>query len=1033
MPMTTPAATQPINPRTRTRSQAGEEIGLSAGTIEGSRGGTLDEPEVLRAEGLGADVVGEGEEPSVHGDLGGMGSQGIEFAFEVLGSTYRGRHELILDRERDVVGIHLGESRRLPCRSQLLNALSDNAARERRPVDLGDVPGLTQIRTEGPRRCQRCRVHRDAVSLDVIGKAVSAEVVVRDEDLGTYLANHPHEVRGRLEQVAAPEGPLAVIRARAGHTRVAVAPRCAQEAPVSDTEDPHRFSEFALAMLAEPILPVRGEVLKARDQDLALLAEGARHEGDAHASIDVPGHHGPGADGLVIWMGVHEEDAPVGHAHRVVRHRRSLRQDMRVTQPRSDETYPRQRARTRGFRLGAPRSFTIDTERQRVFFLRSHGGSDPVTCLWSLDLTTGKEACVVDPSDLLQDAESLPPEERARRERMREVSAGITDYATDRDRSVAVFALSGAPYASSLDTDQPARMLAAPGPVIDPRPDPTGTHVAYVSDRSLWVAPLEGGPARVVCASDADEITWGLADFIAAEEFDRVRGYWWLADGTGLLVERVDDSPVEQWWIADPAHPDQPARAHRYPAAGRANADVSLWLVPIDGGPRVEIEWDHADLPYLARVAVPETGHPLVTLLSRDQRRQVILEVDPATGAARMVRERTDPEWVELMPGVPTRTPLGGLVEIVADRSADTYRLVVDDIPLSPQGLQVESLVDAGDDDALVVAATDPTYPHLVRIGYDGSIESVLGRDDAVIHGVRAGSITLTSTMRMKSTATEVDVWQGGSRIAGIASMAEKPIIEPRVHLIRGGDPGLDVAVLFPSSHVPGSRRLPVIMSPYGGPHARRVIAAGLAYGTDQWLADQGYCVIVADGRGTPGRGPAWDRAVRGDLATPALEDQVAALEAVAVAYPDDVDVTRVGIRGWSFGGYLAALAVLRRPDVFHAAVAGAPVTEWRLYDTGYTERYLGLPQEDPDAYERSSLLPLAAGLTRPLLIIHGLADDNVVVAHTLQLSSALLASGKPHAVLPLTGVTHMTPQEVVAENLLRAEVDFFDQALRTD
>jgi dipeptidyl-peptidase-4 len=219
-------------------------------------------------------------------------------------------------------------------------------------------------------------------------------------------------------------------------------------------------------------------------------------------------------------------------------------------------------------------------------------------------------------------------------------------------------------------------------------------------------------------------------------------------------------------------------------------------------------------------------------------------------------------------------------------------------------------------------------------------------------------------------------------------------------------------------------------MSPYGGPHARLVVAAGLMYGTDQWLADQGYVVVVADGRGTPGRGPAWDRAVRGDLATPALEDQVAALEAVAAAYPDDVDPSRVGIRGWSFGGYLAALAVLQRPDVFHVAVAGAPVTEWRLYDTGYTERYLGLPQEEPDNYDSTSLLPLAPGLTRPLLIIHGLADDTVVVAHSLRLSSALLAAGRPHAVLPLSGVTHMTPQEIVAENLLRAEVDFFAAAL---
>jgi dipeptidyl-peptidase-4 len=149
----------------------------------------------------------------------------------------------------------------------------------------------------------------------------------------------------------------------------------------------------------------------------------------------------------------------------------------------------------------------------------------------------------------------------------------------------------------------------------------------------------------------------------------------------------------------------------------------------------------------------------------------------------------------------------------------------------------------------------------------------------------------------------------------------------------------------------------------------------------------------------------------------------------VAEQYPD-LDLGRVGIRGWSFGGYLAALAVLRRPDVFHAAVAGAPVTDWALYDTHYTERYLGHPDREPAAYARSSLLEDAAKLTRPLLIVHGLADDNVVAAHTLRLSSALLAAGRPHSVLPLSGVTHMTPQEVVAENLLLLQVDFLRRAL---
>jgi dipeptidyl-peptidase 4 len=238
--------------------------------------------------------------------------------------------------------------------------------------------------------------------------------------------------------------------------------------------------------------------------------------------------------------------------------------------------------------------------------------------------------------------------------------------------------------------------------------------------------------------------------------------------------------------------------------------------------------------------------------------------------------------------------------------------------------------------------------------------------------------------------------------------------------------------VLFPSWHQAGQGRLPVLLDPYGGPHAQRVLRARGAYLVPQWFAEQGFAVVIADGRGTPARGPAWERAVAGDLADPVLEDQVDALAAATGRFAD-LDAGRVAIRGWSFGGYLAALAVLRRPDVFHAAIAGAPVTDWRLYDTHYTERYLGLPGSNAEAYDRSGLILLAERSVvspRPLMLIHGLADDNVVVAHTLRLSAALLAAGYPHEVLPLTGITHMASQETVAENLLLLQLDFLRHAL---
>jgi dipeptidyl-peptidase-4 len=198
-----------------------------------------------------------------------------------------------------------------------------------------------------------------------------------------------------------------------------------------------------------------------------------------------------------------------------------------------------------------------------------------------------------------------------------------------------------------------------------------------------------------------------------------------------------------------------------------------------------------------------------------------------------------------------------------------------------------------------------------------------------------------------------------------------------------------------------------------------------------QWFADQGFAVLVSDGRGTPARGPDWERSIHGRWGDAVLDDQVDALHAAAAAHPD-LDLERVAIRGWSYGGYLAALAVLRRPEVFHCAIAGAPVTDWTLYDTHYTERYLGTDPHGRDAarYAEESLLTDAPSLRRPLMLIHGLADDNVVAAHTLRLSSALLAAGRPHEVLPLSGVTHMTPQEEVAENLLLLQIDFLRRCL---
>ncbi|MFC0865794.1 prolyl oligopeptidase family serine peptidase [Sphaerimonospora cavernae] len=683
------------------------------------------------------------------------------------------------------------------------------------------------------------------------------------------------------------------------------------------------------------------------------------------------------------------------------------------------DSFPRLQARTRRFTLGVPRGFTISPQGDRVIFLRTKSGIDPVTCLWEFDIATGTERLLVDPLALGAADEDLPPEERARRERSRESAGGVVGYSTDRQVRAAVFALSGELHLVDLSSGV-VRRLETPGPVIDPRLDPTGTKVAYVTGGALRVQDLATGTDTALATPERDEVSYGLAEFVAAEEMDRMRGYWWSPSGDRLLVARVDDSPVGLWHIADPANPDRPAVPQRYPAAGTANAEVSLFVIGLDGS-RVAVPYEQE---YLV-TAIWDAHGPAIVTLSRDQRTMRLLSVDPSTGTTASLREDTDPAWLDIVGGVPARLSDGTLVW-VADAEGG-HRLIIGSTPVTPPSLQVRAVLDVDGDTVLFQASGEPTEINLWT--YSGGTISPVTMEPGVYGGRRAGGVTVVTGQSLETEGTSVAVIRpDGSRMAdSIRSMAERPSLDPRVSFVRAGSRELSTAILFPSWHVPGSGRLPVLMDPYGGPHAQRVLAARRMFLEPQWWAEQGFAVVVADGRGTPGRGPAFEREIRHDF-TLSLEDQVDALQGVAAQHADDLDLSRVAIRGWSFGGYLAALAVLRRPDVFHAAVAGAPVTDWRLYDTCYTERYLGHPDEGH--YEASSLLADAEKLDRPLLLVHGLADDNVVAAHTLRLSSALLAAGRPHTVLPLSGVTHMTPQEVVAENLLLLQLDFLKKSL---
>ncbi len=669
----------------------------------------------------------------------------------------------------------------------------------------------------------------------------------------------------------------------------------------------------------------------------------------------------------------------------------------------------------------------------------------------------------------------MPAAERARRERVRETAEGIVSYDADAELTAAAFALGGCLWRVSLTGEvAPERLDAAPG-AFDPRLVPDGGRVAYLAGSSLRVTGDSSGD-RLIAHEPGETVSWGAAEFVAAEEMGRTTGHWWSPDGRRLLAARVDTSAVARWWIADPASPSREPAEIRYPAAGTANAAVSLAVFDVGAGPgvgdaageaagRVDVAWDEGGWEYLADVRWSVDGL-ILTVQTRDQRTLAVLQTDPDTGDCRLLRTVSDGAWVELVPGVP-RLAAGRLVT-VEDRGP-ARKLCADGEPLTGDHIQIRAVDHADDAGVVVTASVDPAEVHAARVGWDGTVEWLTA--GASVNGIAAGGDTVVVTSRSLDHpgrhCTVHSLQPGASprgpsgapsalpprvaqdqRTAGpraatapssqpngrglrIASHAAEPGLELNVEIVELGPRRLVSAIVMPA--VGAGRNddgpLPVLLDPYGGPHAQRVQRVEALFHTSQWFADQGFCVLVVDGRGTPGRGPDFERAVRGDLAGPVLHDQIEALVAAADRC-DNLDLSRVAIRGWSFGGYLAALGVLRRPDVFAAAIAGAPVTDWRLYDTHYTERYLGHPAAEPGNYERTDLTPLASGLQRPLMLIHGLADDNVVAAHTLRLSQALTEAGRPHTVLPLSGVTHMTPQEEVAENLLMLQLRFLQDAL---
>jgi dipeptidyl-peptidase 4 len=688
-----------------------------------------------------------------------------------------------------------------------------------------------------------------------------------------------------------------------------------------------------------------------------------------------------------------------------------------------DTRYLRDHAQTRGFMLGRPTGARPTPDGKAVLFLRAQARV-PKLSLYEFDVATGKTRELLTPEQLLKGAEEkLSPEEKARRERMRVSVGGFTSFQLSDDGSLILVSLSGKLYTVKRDGGEVTELRTGEGTVLDPKFSPDGKAVAYVRDQDVYVLDLATQKERRVTTGGTEALTHGLAEFVAQEEMNRFSGYWWSPDSQSIAYEEADAGGVEVWYVADPIRPEQPAQPTFYPRPGKANVKVRLGVIPVSGGDTVWIGWDAKKYPYLASVRWDKHGPLTLTVQTREQKKLLLLEADPKTGKTTQLLEEEDKAWVNLHQDMPQWledgerflwTTAGPSLEL-HQRDGQYTRVLVQ----PREGYLGLVDVDSKAGKFVYRASTDPTEAHLFRRSIDdftlvrltrepGMHSAVFAKDHSVCveHASPADAMP-------RSTVHRAD----GPRVGELPSVAEDPPFVPRAVVVKVGDgDGYYASVIRPRDFDP-KKRYPVIDHVYGGPGHQQVLAVMTARLIDQWLADQGFIVVAIDNRGTPGRGRDWERAVAGKFASVPLEGQVAALKALGQRYPE-MDMERVGIYGWSFGGYLAALAVLREPDVFKAAVAGAPVVDWLDYDTHYTERYLGVPDKDSPAYKEASLLTYADGLKRPLLLVHGTADDNVYFRHTLKLSDALFRAGNDFEVLPLSGLTHMVPEPVVMQRL---------------
>jgi dipeptidyl-peptidase-4 len=692
-----------------------------------------------------------------------------------------------------------------------------------------------------------------------------------------------------------------------------------------------------------------------------------------------------------------------------------------------------------------PRALKLSPDGRLATMLRNRPDDRNRYDLWAVDTTTGQARMLVDSARVGSGAQ-ISEDEMMRRERARLSGVrGIVGYDWAPDGRSILVPLDGDLYIAGLDGSV-RRVTNTPETELDAQISHTGRYLSFVRDQNLYVAETAGGAERRLTADGGGTVSWGSAEFVAQEEMDRNTGHWWSPDDRYIAVARVDEARVHT--VTRTAIGTEGTRVYtqRYPAAGTPNALVELYVMAADGSGRVKVDLGPDTDIYLARVDWTVDGNALlVQRESRDQKRLDLLRVDPATGQSTVLFSETSRTWLNLHDNL--RPLRDGSLLWTSERSGHShiYRFRRGRwTQLTSGDWEVRSIAGVDQRRGLIyfVGNRDtPLEQHLYVIGLNrpGTPRRLTEAgwwNNATMDEGGTRALVTRSNPGQPSQVYLADA--AGQRLAWIeenrldASHPYAPFVAahvlPTFGTIRAADgTPLYYRMLSPPRE-PG-RRYPVFVQVYGGPGAGRQVTRAWGNPLHEYLVQHGWIVFSLDNRGSPDRGTAFENAIYHAMGNVEVQDQLAGV--AWLRGQDYVDSGRIAVNGWSYGGYMTLRLLEAAPGTFRAGVAGAPVTRWELYDTHYTERYLGNPATDPAPYQAADAAPHSNTIADRLLLLHGMADDNVVFENSTVLMGALQARSFPFEMMVYPGATHGVSGEARQLHLWRTIENFLNRTVR--